>query len=146
MRKLALLMFITILSISVKAQSDSLNTPERICDHFFMLFETDTDNAVDFIFSTNKWFNTANMPQLTEIKGKIKKLYYLGTFRGFEVSSKKILSPSLILITYMVKYDRQPIKIEFYFYKPELRWQIQTFRFEEDLKTDLQNATETIHY
>ena len=145
MKKIVFLISITLLSISIKSQTDSLNSPEKISEHFFMLFETNTDNAVDFIFSTNKWFNPTTMPQLTDIKGKIAKLYYLGTFRGFELASKKVLSPSLVLITYIVKYDRQPIKIEFYYYKPEQRWQIQTFRFEEDLKTDLQNATETIH-
>ena len=127
-----------------KAQSDTLNTPEKLCEHFFMLFETDSDIAVDFIFSTNKWFNTSSMPQLAESKGKIKKLFYLGNYRGFELASKKLFSPSLVLITYIVKYDRQPIKIEFYFYKPEKNWQIQTFRFEEDLKNDLQNGQETI--
>lgn len=145
MKKIFFLLILFLLSPAIKAQSDSLNTPEKICEHFFMLFETDTDNAVDFLFSTNKWFNAATMPQLVDIKGKIKKLYYLGNFKGFELASKKVLSPSNVLITYIVKYDRQPIKIEYYFYKPEKQWQIQTFRFEEDLKLDLQNATETIH-
>jgi len=146
MKKIIVLFFIGLLSWNAKGQTDSLDTPEKLCAHFFMLFETDSDNAVDFLFSTNKWFNVATMPQLSDIKGKIKKLYYLGNFKGFELASKKILSPSLVLITYIVKYDRQPIKIEFYFYKPEKQWQIQTFRFEEDLKNDLQNATETIHH
>lgn len=146
MKKIIVLIFIGFLSWNAKGQTDSLDTPEKLCAHFFMLFETDSDNAVDFLFSTNKWFNVATMPQLSDIKGKIKKLYYLGNFKGFELASKKILSPSLVLITYIVKYDRQPIKIEFYFYKPEKQWQIQTFRFEEDLKNDLQNAFETIRY
>ena len=145
MRKAIILFIISILVPELKAQTDTLNTPEKISEHFFMLFATDTDNAVDFLFSTNKWFNTATMPQLADIKGKIKKLYYLGNLKGFELASKKVLSPSLVLITYIVKYDRQPIKIEFYYYRPGTQWQIQTFRFEEDLKTDLQNATETIH-
>jgi hypothetical protein len=145
MKKAIILFIISIIAPSLRAQNDTLSTPEKISEHFFMLFATDTDNAVDFLFSTNKWFNTATMPQLGEIKGKIKKLYYLGNLKGFELASKKVLSPSLVLITYIVKYDRQPIKIEFYYYKPENQWQIQTFRFEEDLKIDLQNATETIH-
>lgn len=146
MKKGILLIVLSLLISTLKAQTDSLNTPEKLCEHFFMLFEIETDNAVDFIFSTNKWFNAASMPQLNEIKGKIKKLFYLGNFKGYELASKKVLSPSLVLITYMVRYDRQPIKIEFYFYKPETQWQIQTFRFEEDLKIDLQNAQETILY
>ncbi|MDD2344936.1 MAG: hypothetical protein PHI36_04255 [Bacteroidales bacterium] len=122
------------------AQSDSLNSPEKICDHFFFLMQDNSDNAVDFLFSTNPFFDLANMPQLDEIKGKLNKLFYFGNMHGWDFSSKRELSPNLSQYIYIARYTRQPIKVEFNFYKPDKRWQIQTFRFDEDFKNDFEKV------
>lgn len=138
MKRFSLLFILgTVYFLSI-AQNDSLNSPEKICDHFFFLMQDNSDNAVDFLFSTNPFFDIKSMPQLDEIKGKLNKLYYFGNMHGWDFSSKRELSPNLSQYIYIARYTRQPIKVEFNFYKPDKRWQIQTFRFDEDFKNDFE--------
>jgi len=140
MKRLSLAFVLCSMCFMSFAQSDSLNSPEKICDHFFFLMQDNSDNAVDFLFSTNPFFDLANMPQLDEIKGKLNKLFYFGNMHGWDFSSKRELSPNLSQYIYIARYTRQPIKVEFNFYKPDKRWQIQTFRFDEDFKNDFEKV------
>lgn len=140
MKRLSLAFVLCSMYFMSFAQSDSLNSPEKICDHFFFLMQDNSDNAVDFLFSTNPFFDLANMPQLDEIKGKLNKLFYFGNMHGWDFSSKRELSPNLSQYIYIARYTRQPIKVEFNFYKPDKRWQIQTFRFDEDFKNDFEKV------
>ncbi|MDD2412690.1 MAG: hypothetical protein RBS19_07960 [Bacteroidales bacterium] len=140
MKRLCMLFILITTFFMSFAQTDSLNTPEKICEHFFFIMQDNSDNAVDFLFSTNPFFDIANMPQLDEIKGKLNKLYYFGNMHGWDFSSKCELSPNLSQYTYIVRYTRQPIKVEFNFYKPDKRWQIQTFKFDEDFKNDFEKT------
>lgn len=140
MKRLSLILILSSVYSLSFAQNDSLNSPEKICDHFFFLMQDNSDNAVDFLFSTNPFFDLANMPQLDEIKGKLNKLYYFGNMHGWDFSSKSELSPNLCQYIYIARYTRQPIKVEFNFYKPDKRWQIQTFRFDEDFKNDFEKV------
>ncbi len=142
MKKTILVLFVLLGAFSTKSQSDSLNSPEKISDHFFYLMMDNTDNAIDFLFATNPFFDVATMPQLEEIKGKLKKLIYFGNLHGYELSSRREISPSLIMLTYIAKYTRQPIRVNIYFYKPDKTWQVQTFKFDEDFKTDFEKVPE----
>ena len=138
MKKILLgLLLVSVFCIG-KGQSDSLNTPEKLVDHFFFLMQDNSDNAVDFLFSTNPFFDIERMPQLEEIKGQLNKLFYFGNLHGYELSSVKTMSPSLKMFTYIARYTRQPIRVDFYFYKPNKRWQIQTFMFDEDFRADFE--------
>lgn len=40
----------------------------------------------------------------------------------------------------MIKYDRQPVRFQFIFYKPSDKWQLQDFRYDDDLDTELIEA------
>ena len=144
MKKIIFGIFLFVTSISANAQTDSLNSPEKISEHFFFLMMDNSDNAIDFLFSTNPFFDVENMPQLDEIKGKMKKLFYFGTLHGYELSSKREMSPSLIMMTYIAKYTRQPVRVNIYFYKPDKKWQVQTFKFDEDFKTDFEKSTRSV--
>ncbi len=142
MKKIIIAIFVLASTYSIKAQSDSLNSPEKISDHFFYLMMDNTDNAIDFLFATNPFFDIANMPQLQDIKGKLKKLIYFGNLHGYELSSRREICPSLVMLTYIAKYTRQPIRVNIYFYKPDKNWQVQTFKFDEDFKADFEKVPE----
>jgi hypothetical protein len=140
MKKLKLLIALILIQTLSFGQNDSLNTPEKICDHFFFLMQDNSDNAIEYLFATNPFFDLSNMPQLADIKGKLNKLFYYGNLHGWDFSSKRELSPNLAQYVYIARYTRQPIKVEFNFYKPDKRWQIQTFRFDEDFKSDFEKV------
>ncbi len=108
------------------------NTPEEMSDKFFKLYvEKGVDASVDYLMSTNKWLKK-DSTRIISIKMQLKKgAAIMGQFYGYELIDKRNYSESLITYDYMMKYDMQPIKITFFYYKPKDVWQIQTFVMEE---------------
>src|SRR5579859_1192955 len=92
-------------------------SPNEITDKFFSLYSKDPEKAVDYIAATNKW-NDKQPDIINAMKTQIKNGFELmGEFWGYELLSDKSTGKSLRTLTYVAKYDRQPIKICFIFYK-----------------------------
>lgn len=128
---------LVIACISVKDSfTFAQEKPENITENFFKLFqEKGSDEAFDYIFGTNKWLNK----QLQENnKTKVKEILpMMGQYYGYELIEKKIVSDSYVVMIFMVKYDRQPVKFTFSLYKPKDNWQMidfksVDFRFQEE--------------
>lgn len=60
---------------------------------------------------------------------------------GFELLSDKSAGQSVRMITYIVKYDREPIRFSFLLYKAKDKWQVNNLSFDEDIDNDLSEAT-----
>lgn len=134
MKNKALIIFI-LFSISLITNFTKLysqTTPEEISDKFFKLYvEKGIDPSVDYLMSTNKWLKK-DTTRIISIKNQLKKgAAIMGQYYGYELIDKRNYSESLITYDYMMKYDMQPIKITFFYYKPKDVWQIQTFVMEE---------------
>ncbi|CAL2102228.1 protein of unknown function [Tenacibaculum sp. 190130A14a] len=72
--------------------------------------------------------------QLTNFLGLV------GDYYGHEKITDKSIGKSYKLVSYMVKYDRQPIRFTFVFYKPKDKWQVQNFRFDDNLDDELRES------
>ncbi|MCK9611721.1 MAG: hypothetical protein PHR81_12615 [Bacteroidales bacterium] len=118
----------------------SQENPEIITERFFEIYqEQSTDDAVDYVFATNKWLNSDRTVQ-ENIKIQLKKgIAMIGQFYGYELIEKKVLSESYVMLNYMLKYDRQPIKFTFILYKPNTIWQIQNLKFDDRLEDDIES-------
>lgn len=114
--------------------------PEDITIHFFELFqEKGSDVAFDFAWSTNKWLITDTI-STRDTKTKFKKgIAMLGKYYGYELIEKINLTDSYVLIDYLLKFDRQPLKISFILYKPDLSWQIIDLKFDPKLTDDIES-------
>lgn len=64
----------------------------------------------------------------------------LGAYQGYEFITEKRAGQSYILKSFLVKYDRQPIRFTFVLYKPKDVWNLQNFTFEADFDTELTEA------
>jgi len=129
----SLLLCCIIISVNIYAQS----TPEEVIDKFFELYEKDTDAAVDYVFSTNKWMDKHQEIE-KNVKERLKKnIGLIGKYYGNELILKKGAGKSYLECVYMVRYSRQPIKFTFFLYKPDSSWQIQNLKFGDDLTEDL---------
>ena len=113
---------------------------EDISSRFFELFqEKGSDAAVDYIFSTNKWLDN-DKSTVDAIKMQLKKgIAIIGQYYGYELIEKKSLGDSYVLLSYMLRYDRQPIKVVFILYTPGDLWQIQNLKFDDRLDDDIEN-------
>lgn len=132
------LMILTVLSTNVlRAQS----TIEEITSEFFSTYEKSPQKAVDYAFSTNKWMIDRKKDGIENVKNRLANLLGLvGDYYGYEKITEKSIGESYKLVSYMLKYDRQPVRFTFVFYKPKEKWQVQNFQYDDNLDDELEEA------
>lgn len=54
--------------------------------------------------------------------------------QGNEFVKEQRYGKSVVRVVYLMKYERQPLVWEFYFYKPRSEWRLVTFRFNDSLE------------
>lgn len=116
----------------------SQTTIKEITDQFFQTYETAPIKAVDYVFGTNKWMLESNKDGIKNVKKQLKSFIDLvGTYQGYEKITEKSLGESYKQISYLVKYERQPIKFTFVFYNPKDKWQVHNFNFSDQFEDEL---------
>lgn len=133
-----LVILLSLISLSkIQAQA----TTEEISDKFFSIYLKDPAKAVDYGFSTNKWMDR-KLDAVTDLKNKLKNLVDLcGEYYGYEMLSDKTAGRNIKRVTFIVRYEREPIRFSFFFYKPKDKWQLNNFSFDESIDDDLEEAT-----
>jgi hypothetical protein len=104
------------------------------------------DKAIDYIFSTNK-YATNSQEGIDELKRSLKKTSTsAGAFWGYELLSKKSAGQGFIMLTFFVKYDRDPLTFRILFYKPHDSWQLQNFKFDNKMDEELEEASKAYRF
>lgn len=136
--KLLTLLILTVISTNIlKAQS----TTEEITSEFFKTYDKSPQKAVDYVFGTNKWMIDRNKDGIENVKSQLTNfLGLVGDYYGYEKITEKSVGKSFRLISYMIKYDRQPMRFTFVFYKPKDKWQVQNFQFDDNLDDELEES------
>ena len=136
--KLLTLLILTVLSTNIlKAQT----TTEEITTEFFKTYEKSPQKAVDYVFGTNKWMMDRNKDGIENVKTQLTSfLGLVGDYYGYEKITEKSVGESYKLVSYMIKYDRQPVRFTFVFYKPKDKWQVQNFQYDDNLDDELEES------
>lgn len=139
-RKINLITLIILVLLTaniLKAQT----TTEEITNEFFETFEKSPLKAVDYIFGTNKWMVERNKDGIENVKTQLTSfLGLVGDCYGYEKITEKSVGESFKLVSYIIKYDRQPIRFTFIFYKPKDTWKVQNFKFDDNLDDELEES------
>lgn len=132
---------LVLLFVLPTVTSFSQNDPQKIIDHFFSLYkEKNPDAALDFLFGTNKWMNDSK-DQIGNVKSKLNgTIKQLGTYNGYNLICKKTIGGNLSLYTFIVRYDRQPLRFSLLFYNPSSQWRLQNFSYDDDMDEELREA------
>jgi hypothetical protein len=111
-----------------------------IIDAFFKKYkDKGADTAIDYLFGTNKLL--ANLPQLAVLKAKLDSLpQSAGKYVGHELIVQKSASPSLFFYSYLVKFENQPYRFTFMFYKPQNDWELYRFKYDDQIDSELEEA------
>ncbi|UZR94260.1 hypothetical protein [Chondrinema litorale] len=97
--------------------------------------------AVDYIFSTNKWISEESQEGIDNVKDKLENfLGLVGEYYGYDLITKKNVGENYELWSYIIKYDRQPLRFTFVLYRPKDKWQLQNFQFDDNLGDELKDA------
>ena len=135
--KKAFLISIMIFSFSTYGQSN----PDNLIETFFKNYEKNPSKAVEDIYSTNVWA-LRNRDGIETLKNEVNKytVDYVGKYYGYELITKKQFSESFILYSYMVKYDRQPMRFIFKLYKANDKWSLFALSIDSDLDTEIEQS------
>lgn len=137
MKNLIFIVFAAFFSISAHAQ----NAPEDLLNTFFKEYEKDPGKAVDNIYATNPWSSRIK-DGIEALKKEVNSytIDYMGKYYGHELITRKQFSESFVLISYMVKYDRQPLRFTFKIYKPDTKWTLYSFNIDSELDDEINQA------
>lgn len=122
------------LTYCVCAQS----SPDKLTTEFFAKYKSDTDSAFNFIFSTNKWMGE-NKDGTEKVKFQLREFANLmGEYIGYEKLTEQYLGESLNVAVYLVKYERQPLRFIFKYYKAKEEWVLFNLKFDENIDEELE--------
>lgn len=129
MRKIILLVSLTLFTATAFGQ----NSTDELTSKFFKMYESNTDEAFDFIFGTNKWMGE-NKDGTEKVKFQLREYANLmREYIGFEKLTEKSLGESLKVSVYLVKYERQPLRFIFKYYKGKEKWMLYNLKFDENI-------------
>jgi hypothetical protein len=139
MKKLILIGLICY-SFSTAAQDD----PQKIIDQFFTLYKSKgVVDAVDYVFSTNKWMGDSK-DQIENVKFKLNgTVKQLGDYYGYSLITKKTLGSNISHYTFLIRHDRQPLRFTFLFYNPDKEWRLQNFSYDYNIAEELEEAAKS---
>ena len=130
-----LLMFMCV----AKAQAQEQN-PTDISKKFFEIYAAKPMDAIDYLFADVKKIKQVS-DDITAIKKNLKMtIDQDGVNNGYELITEKSVGANLKLQSYMVKYDKQPVRFIFIYYRPKDVWKIYTFQFNTNMDEELTSA------
>ena len=136
MKKILLSIFLTFLFGHSHAQAPT----DHIERFFKMQEELGFDQAIDTLFITNKWFAESKGAQ-ENIKSQLSTLRNrLGDYYGYESLTAQRVGTCYEYYTYLMKYERQPIRVHFSYYKAKDKWILQNFKYEDKIANDLEES------
>lgn len=134
MKNILILLVALLLSSSAYCQQ---KTEAELLDQFFETYEKNPIKAIDNLYKTTKWIDRKG-DEVENLKARILQIIELiGGYHGEEFITKEYYGSSFVSYIYVMKYDRQPIRFTFDFYKPNDTWFIFSFRFDDSLNDDL---------
>ncbi|KAB1067156.1 hypothetical protein F6U93_12105 [Tamlana haliotis] len=130
-----------VLLISISGNLFAQSSPQDLIDTFFATYKKDAGKAVKELYETNKWTERIK-DDIDKIIGTVNGFTesYMGKYYGYEIITKKKFAESFELYSYLIKYDRQPIRFIFKFYKPNDKWVLYSYALDDSLDDEIQEA------
>ncbi|MEK6152143.1 hypothetical protein WIW50_02730 [Flavobacteriaceae bacterium 3-367] len=126
------------ITLILAEQGFSQDAKKEILDNFFEIYKEDTSEALDYLYGTTKWVD-ANGESVKQLKGQLKQYGELvGEYHGEEFVYEGKIGNSFVTYIYLVKYERQPFRFTFEFYKANDKWIVYSFKFDDSFDDDLE--------
>jgi hypothetical protein len=104
-------------------------TPETMLSTFFSFVgEGNYSQAIEYVVSTNSTLKN-DSTLVTRFTNNLRTAQNRnGEYCGYELIEKEKISDSYINYSYFIKFRNNPVRIEFTFYKPLVKWQINSIQ------------------
>jgi ABC-type transporter MlaC component len=136
--------FISLLLIAIPSFSNTQaddNNPLKMIEKFFALLDSaGNDAAVDYIFSSNENFTNeeVDIANIRAVLNKYSKL--LGEYHDYEILESKKVGKYYITISTLARFDRQPMRFLFSFYKVKGVWKTFKFSFDDNIFNEINES------
>ena len=128
-----------ILPLFTVTNTRAQSLPEEIAEKFFTDFETSGSSvALEQLYRTNEWM-AQNSEAIENLKKNLGGLTedIIGKYYGKVLIGKRDFSDTYVVMSYLIKYDRQPLRFTFHFYKPNDRWKIYSFEYDANFGDEM---------
>ena len=137
--------YILIICLFFYATSNvySQQSQEQIIDKFFADMLTEKPNQVlDNLYKNMPWVNNIKT-DIDKLKSQFSELEkYFGKYNGYVLIGKKEIGSNVFSsYNYILKYERQPIRCTFKFYKPKDTVLLYSFSYDMNLEEELDTST-----
>lgn len=133
-------LFVILFLFSTLSSFAQKETTETITENFFQTYKKDPTRAYADLFVDNKWMKDKKS-DIETVKIRMNDfLSGLGEYYGYELITEKSAGESYVLKSYLIKYERQPIRFTFLLYRPNDKWQIQNFTYDTNIEDELEEA------
>lgn len=107
---------------------------------FFALYQTgNTDKALDYLFAQS---TNMPMPLGVDMKMQLKRQVEVsGRYFGVENLAVRTAGPNVMMYTYLVKHQVQPLVFRIMYYRANDIWQMHTFTFHNNLFEELEESS-----
>lgn len=137
MKRLLPLLMILLIPVVGSAQE---GPSERITSEFFNLYSQYPMRAYAKLFERSPWMN-GKRGMVESNRAKLRDMTYdLGDYLGYELIAESRIGDNYLLKSFMVKYERQPVRFTFVLYRPSGSWQVQSMSFDNELHKELKRA------
>lgn len=139
MKQKITILILTFFSISSVLAQDS---PDEIVEAFFNKYKNEGSTvAINYLYDLNDWVSKSS-DDVIALKNQMNNLTedYVGKYYGYEHILDKHLSDCYELKSFVVKYERQPLRFTFQFYKPNDKWMFHGFSFDTNLTEEIKES------
>lgn len=131
---------ILIVTLCLAHDLNAQSGDDQITEEFFRQYALDPMKAFDYAFATNKWMDR-NQDAVENLKNQYSTLLPLiGNYYGYDLITEKTMGNHLKVSSFILRYDRQPMRLTFIFYKPKDRWQVQNLKYDDKLPEELEES------
>ncbi len=126
-------------STTAKAPVAVITGPATLIEKFFKSYDKEsTTKAMRDIFKTNPLIDSNSLVKLITKIDTTRSI--IGAYTGKELIVQRKASNSLILYSYLVKHQNQPLRFTFMFYKPKNDWVIYRLYFDDSISSELEQS------
>lgn len=138
MQRLSAAPVLLFAAVTLAPQVHAGDYRDAIAEFFGLYAQGKKTEAVDRLYGTNPWMASAT-DAIQQIKTQfdgIEKL--VGEYNGNELIEDVNIKDRFAHVTYLALYDRQPVRMEFQFYRPREEWLMFSYSFDIDFDDEVE--------
>lgn len=134
MNKTGIFFILCLIGILNQNISIAQTNPEDISENFFSILKVHgIELAYDYLYSDNRAIDN-NEDLINDSKHKLTLITKeIGDYHGYELISKEETGKSYVKLSFLLKYDKSPLKFTIIYYMPDNTWKVLDINYTRNI-------------